>query len=119
MPKNQKLRRRDTRPIVDLWPRTTACFCTTAETSRDENYKRVHLCLRDILVRSSAAVFYEILATTAPNAAKLHTRAHDLFIGRLQDEEIRRQELENTEVEIKQEEIRQLLMEYMVSITLE
>lgn len=33
---------------------------------------------------------------------------------RLQDEEIRRQELEDTEASIKQEEIRRLLMDYMV-----
>lgn len=33
---------------------------------------------------------------------------------RLQDEEIRRQDLEDTEVDIKQEEVRRLIMDYMV-----
>jgi len=33
---------------------------------------------------------------------------------RLQDEEARRQELEDAEIDIKQEEVRRLIMEYMV-----
>ena len=33
---------------------------------------------------------------------------------RLQDEEVTRQELEDTEIDIKQEEVRRLLMDYMV-----
>lgn len=46
--------------------------------------------------------------------SKICTHATINILLRLQDEEISRQELEDTEVDIRQEDIRRLIMEYMV-----